>query len=324
MPQDVARYRAGDVVVNVNVPGEVTAGIVQQDSTAPRSLRSLNVPPGFVGTAVALAGTLLTVIVVFLLVGLVVRYVAETALIAMVDHKEKSGQRVSFTQGWRWGWSPAAWRLFLIDLLVAIVVMAAFLVLALVVALPLLAAARTGNVSAIVITAFSAGGLFFVLIFLGIVAGIVLSLLKPFFRRACVLEGLGVTAAIRQGTGIVRRHLKDAGLMWLIMLAIDLLWPLLLAPVALLLVAVALIVGGLTGTTFGAISALLTTGLTPWLIGVLAGVSIFLAVLVAPLVFLGGLREVYQSTSWTLTYNELSALEKAQPVTRPKEALSGA
>jgi hypothetical protein len=39
------------------------------------------------------------------------------------------------------------------------------------------------------------------------------------------------------------------------------------------------------------------------------GIPIFILVVAAPSVFLGGLAEVYKSSVWTLSYRELRALE---------------
>ncbi|MBC8507907.1 MAG: hypothetical protein H8D34_23820 [Chloroflexi bacterium] len=43
--------------------------------------------------------------------------------------------------------------------------------------------------------------------------------------------------------------------------------------------------------------------------GLVAGVPILLLCIVAPLAFLSGLKETYVSTSWTLAYREIRAIE---------------
>ena len=68
-------------------------------------------------------------IVVMLIVGIVVaiaRYVSETAVIRMVDEYEDSGNKMTVRQGFRIGWSRTAWRLFLINLIVNLPVIAWF------------------------------------------------------------------------------------------------------------------------------------------------------------------------------------------------------
>jgi hypothetical protein len=42
------------------------------------------------------------------------------------------------------------------------------------------------------------------------------------------------------------------------------------------------------------------------------GIAIFILVLAAPLVFLGGLAHVFKSSVWTLTYRDLRALEGSE------------
>jgi hypothetical protein len=50
----------------------------------------------------------------------------------------------------------------------------------------------------------------------------------------------------------------------------------------------------------------------PWIAGAAIGVPIFLAVIILPALFLSGLMEVFKSSTWTLTYRELTALETTQ------------
>ena len=52
-------------------------------------------------------------------------------------------------------------------------------------------------------------------------------------------------------------------------------------------------------------------GAAPWIIAAAVGIPTFLLVVVTPLAFLGGLREVFRSNVWTLTYRELLALEQS-------------
>src|SRR6185503_11680359 len=66
-------------------------------------------------------------VLVLLVVGIVVaiaRYVSETAVIRMVDEYEASGNKMSVRQGFRIGWSNTSWRLFLINLIVNLPVIA--------------------------------------------------------------------------------------------------------------------------------------------------------------------------------------------------------
>ena len=68
----------------------------------------------------------------------IVRYVAETAMIAGVDETESTGEVFTVRRGFRLGWSRQAWRLFLTDLTIGLVLMFGILVLLALAASPLL------------------------------------------------------------------------------------------------------------------------------------------------------------------------------------------
>src|SRR5688572_15886691 len=66
---------------------------------------------------------------VLILVGSIARYVSETALIRMVDEHENNGEQLTIRQGFRLGWSRAAWKMFLMDLLVGVSFVTIFILL---------------------------------------------------------------------------------------------------------------------------------------------------------------------------------------------------
>jgi len=272
----------------------------------------------------AWAAVLLGVILALYLVGKVARYVGETALIRMVDQTEHTGKRCSVWQGLRLGWSRSAWRLFLIDLLIGILpVLLGILLSGLILApLPLWV---NGSEAVIFAFALSTGGIFLLALVAVIVAVVVLSVVNHFARRACALEGLGVVASIRRGGAVVRQHLKDVGLVWLITLGVQWGWRLALVPVVLLLLGAGVLLGGLPALLAGGLASLAWAGDTPVFVAVAVGVFIFLLVLVGPLVFLDGLREVFLSSTWTLTYRELRPAEAAEQVSEqlPKLDVTG-
>ncbi|MEA3397697.1 MAG: hypothetical protein U9R05_09580, partial [Chloroflexota bacterium] len=172
--------------------------------------------------------------VLFWIVATIARYVADNALIQLVNEHEETGTRHTVGGGFRLGWSRPAWRLFLVDLVVwlpGVVILLLFLVLA---AMPLLLW-FTQDVALSVVGTFASLGIFLPGLFLSIIIGVVIGLLRPFFRRACVLEGLGVFDSIRRGFEVVRLHLGDVVIMWLIMVGVGLAWMVVLIPVMLLL-----------------------------------------------------------------------------------------
>jgi hypothetical protein len=272
-----------------------------------------------VDTVIAIIVGMLIFFFVLFIIGRVARYVADAAMLKMVDHYEETGERLSFRQGLRLGWSRTAWRLFLINLTIdlpALIVLGLFFVLAFV---PLFLWG-TGVTSVGVVGTVVAIGLFFIWILVVIIISVVLDLLKQFFRRACAIEGMGVIDSIQRGYRVVKENLKDVGLMWLIMVGISIAWPIVMIPVVLMAGFAAVIIGGGTFLIFAGLGSLLSSGATPWVVAGVLAFPVFLLVLMVPLGFVGGLRETFVSSTWTLSYRELTALESLDP-DRPAEAL---
>jgi hypothetical protein len=276
-----------------------------------RGLRIERIPPEVVSTLLAIGVGLACLVVLLIVVVAIARYVAETALIRMVDDHEETGQKRRMRQGFRMGWSRSAFRLFLIDLLIGLPLAATFILLFLLAVAPLLLWATESTAAGALGTAITIVlGLLVVL--LAIVVAMILSVLMPFFRRVCVLEGLGVTEAIRQGYAVVRRNLKDVVVMWLITVGLRIGWVIVMIPVVLLVLVVSGAVGGLLALLAGGLTGLAFEGPRPWIVAAVVGIPVFILVMAAPLSFLGGLFEVFLSSTWTLTYRELRA--KAAPM----------
>lgn len=256
---------------------------------------------------VALACFILLLVVVFS----ILRYVSETALIRMVDGHEATGERLSFRQGWRLGWSRAAWRMFLIDLLVGLIIVPAIVLLLAIAFSPLLLL-TTQNDTFRILGVVLAIGLGLLVIFLAIVVGTVVSVVAEFWRRAVALENLGVFDAIRRGFTLVRRRLGDVVIMALILFGLGLAFSLLLIPVVFLLLFAAGLLGGIPGVAAGLITSLFVEASRnplPVIIGFAVGLPIFILVMSIPLAIIGGIAETYRSTVWTLAFRETSALD---------------
>jgi hypothetical protein len=270
------------------------------------------IPAEIVGTLIALGIGLACLVLVLVVISLVLRYVAETALIRLVDDHEATGERRRVGEGFRLGWSRTAWRLFLIDLLIGVPVVVVFVILFLVALAPLLLWTTRSNTAGAVGT-LATIGLVALFIWLAIVAAVVLTLLVRFFRRACALEGLGVVESIRRGFGVVRDHFRDVAIMWLIMVGVSLGAGVLFFLAAILLVVLGLLAGGVPALVVGVLASLVSEGALPWILAAVVGVPVFFLVLILPLLFLGGLLEIFKSSVWTLTYRQLLALERAAP-----------
>jgi hypothetical protein len=249
-----------------------------------------------------------------IVVATIVQYVARTAAIRMVDRNEATGERVTFRQGWRLGWSRAAFRMWLVDLLFGLGFFIAFILLGLIALAPLLLWATQNEAAGLIGTFSTVGlGMLVILLFIGLVAA--LSLLSQFFHRALALEEMGVMDAIRRGWNIVRRRPGDVILMGLILFGFSLLLSIILIPIVFLLVMVGLVAGGLPALLVGALTNLFVHGSVPQMTALAVGIPIFIVVIAVPMLLIGGLVEAFTSSTWTLTYREMLALETVQPDT---------
>src|SRR6185503_980298 len=97
-----------------------------------------------------------------------------------------------------------------------------------------------------------------------------------FFRRAVVLENLGVIDGIRRGLQRVRQRLGDVVVMGLILFGIGLAWAIVMIPILILLGLAAVVLGGLPALLVGAIVGLFAKDPTPWIVAAVVGVPIFL------------------------------------------------
>lgn len=265
----------------------------------------LDLPPQTRSTILKVLIALVVIAISLLFVSRVVYYVSDTALIRMVDEYDETGTRRNIWRGLGLGFSRPAWRFFLMDLLIDLPVGFIFLVLITLVSLPSflwLTGSPIFSTFGTLLT-FSLGLL---VVLLAIFTSILLRLLKHFFHRACALEDLGVIASLRRGYAVVRQHVKDVGLMWLVVAAIYIVWPMMILPLVMLLIGFGLATGGSIALLAGGLAMLVSgSPILPWIIAALTGLITFILTLVVPLVFLDGLRAVYVSSAWTLTYREL-------------------
>lgn len=267
------------------------------------------VPPLVWGTIINIAIVALCVLCVLVILSIIARYVSETALIKAVNLYEETGDKVNVWQGFRLGWSRTAFNLFLIRLVTGLPAFLIFMVLFVIGLAPLLLW-FTKSTALGVIGSITAVGLFFLVIILAIIVGVVLTFLNRFFMRACAIEGLGIADSFRRGFELVKAYIKDVGIMWLIMVGIRIAIWTFMVPLVFILIGVGAIFGGLPALSAGGIASLLFSGeAAPYIAGILVGFPIFCLTLLIPLGFLGGLKEVFISTTWTLTYRELLAFE---------------
>jgi hypothetical protein len=259
-------------------------------------------------------------ILILAVAGLVLRYVSETAMIAMVNDREETGEQLRVRDGFRLGWSRTSWQLFLIDLIIFVPVALVFMILFGLVFAPLILLAL-GITELSIFSGVLTAGLFFLFIFLAIITDQLIRLLKHFARRECVVKNQSPVDAIRNGFNLVKSNIKDVGIIWLVLVGVSIGWPIVMALVAILIIAADIVLSGLLGLLAG-LTANLVGAAEPVLVGFLVGIPLFLLILILPLVVMDGLREVFASSTWTLTYRELRALSgmKAEAVPETDES----
>ncbi len=270
---------------------------------------------------IAVAFTLIMIVLgIIVAIG---RYVSETAVIRMVDEYESTDTKMTVRQGFRIGWSRASWRLFLINLIISLPAILMMLVL-LFAGIGIFFAVENGNLEFTAFSVIAMIGVVFLLIFVVVVLTIILHLLRHFFWRVCVLEGLSVRESLNRGWGLVRENWKNVGLMWLVMIGLGIVW----AVVSVILVIVTIPVVAVTfiiAVLIAAVPVLLLVGffslflsnVLAWVLGILFVLPLFFTIAFSPWVLLGSWQAVFTSTVWTLTYREIKALPAVVAMEEP-------
>jgi hypothetical protein len=161
--------------------------------------------------------------------------------------------------------------------------------------------------------------LFVPALLLAILVGAVVSVLMRFFRRACIIEGLGVGASIRRGLAVARQSWGSVATTWLIMLGVGIGWFIarivlfvVLLPVFVLTIVLGAIAGGVPTAVALGIASLATQGPPHWVpylatagVGLAIGLPVFVLIAGAPWFLVNGLMEVFRSSVWTQVYRQL-------------------
>ncbi|MDY7040322.1 MAG: hypothetical protein SVX38_05625 [Chloroflexota bacterium] len=244
--------------------------------------------------------------IVLLVITLVVlQALARTALIGMVDEIEETEQ-TSVRSGFRILWSRQGLNLILLEMVVSIVwiiVAPAMVIASLLPGLLII----TGNVVLVVAGVLAAIILLLITIAILTMAGAAFSIIMEIVRRECVLGGKGMVESIRDGIVIVRYHLADVGLMWVLMTGISIAWNILMIPVTIAAMILGLFIGSPPALVAYAFSRL-------WIPTAAIGLSLFVGMIVLLISCVQGLYLVFQSSVWTLTYREFQAQEMSSAV----------
>jgi len=145
---------------------------------------------------------------------------------------------------------------------------------------------------------------------------VMVSLLRNFIVRACVLEQVDVRTALRNGFSVVRGNWKEVGLFWLILIGLGIAWSIasvilliLLIPFFVVSFTLAALVASVPGLVVGGFSSIFLTGYWPVVVGIVFGMPLFIPLAASPILFFEGLAQLFRSVSWTLVYRELNTIK---------------
>jgi hypothetical protein len=261
-------------------------------------------------------------VLVMVLLGIamaIARYVSETSVIRMVDDYETTGNKMTVREGFRIGWSNTAWRLFVINLIVHLPLIALMLVF-LVAGAIILFSVGNGSANFAAFSIVSAIAVGFITVFVVVILSILLRLLRNFFWRIAVLEDAGVRESLQRGFALVLENWKNVGLMWLVMIGLGIVWAvasviliIVSIPIVLVTVAIAVLVAALPYLLLVGVFSTFLAGFLPWIAAGLFIAPLFFTLAFSPWVLLGSWQSVYTSTVWTLTYREIKALPAIAP-----------
>lgn len=267
---------------------------------------------------------LLFILVVGVITSLL-RYVSETSVIRMVDEYEQTGIKAGFKQGWKLGWNRRAFRMWVIDLVIALPAILFIAVLLGLGVLVFLSVTNGSNVLAVGGT-IAAIGCSFLFIFAFVILMVFLGLLRQFFVRMAALEGSSIGESFRGGWAMFKSNWKNATLMWLVMLGIGIGFGIvgmilffLLIPVYLVLLLPAALVAAVPAAIALGITSIFASGPLAWIVAILVALPFFFLITLAPLTLISAWYQIFSSSVWTLTYREIKALEVVKPEEIPAE-----
>jgi hypothetical protein len=283
-------------------------------------------PEKYISTFIWIGVALLLFILIVSVLFTIVRYVSETAVIRMVDGYEQTGTKVSFKEGWKMGWSRAAFRIWLIDLITSLpfVLFIGFLIG---LGFAIFASVNSANHAAAVTGVVAAIGCTVLFVIALILFGILLGLLRQFFIRKAALEDTGIGESFRQGWQMFKLNWKSAVLMYLIMFGIgigfsiaSILALIILIPAFIVMVIPGAIVAAIPGLIAYGIASLFASAPWTWIIAVIVAIPFFFTVVFAPLTLISGWYMIFDANVWTLSYREMKALESVAPAAGPEIA----
>ena len=256
-----------------------------------------SLPPNVGQYIAVIVIALICVIVIWIVLGIIARFLSRGAVIGLVQELEANNTTPTVRRGFSIGTSRF-WQLFGISLIInlpltifsfAVILLAALPFLAIIIPV-ILGTARGGQ------NGLLAGG---IITSIGILCCAILCLvaielvIRPFFEfivRVCVIEKRGVIDSIRDGYRMVRANLGKVVILYLLLIGTGIGFGLLMLPVSLLLIAIPLGVGVVAFVASQSMVA-----------AIMAGVVVAIP-FVLVLIFIEGLYQVFDSTVWTEGY----------------------
>ncbi len=258
------------------------------------------------------------------IIGALIRFPAEAAVIRMVDGYEATGEKVRFGAGWKLGWNHRAFRMWWVNFLTQTLPGLVLFLIIVGLGVGTFYAFYSGSRTLGATAALFAAIMIFLLALIFGVGLVFLRLLRQFYWRKLALEDTGTRASFREGWQMFKRNWKSALLFWLIMVGIKIgvgialtIAAILFIPLYILLLIPAVIVGAIPALIAFGIASIFTVAPWSWLIGLVFGLPFFALILGSPLIFVHGLYLVYDSGAWTLAYREMRALESVSPSNLP-------
>ena len=224
----------------------------------------------------------------------VLRYVLQAGVYRVLYRLETEGVAPTVGAGFREGWHRRTWRLFLQNLLIGIVAAIGSMILLALAASPLLLLlvhSDGAHVAGVIATI----GLMIPVLLVIIVLATAISVLAQFWWRAAIIDDMATLSAISYAWNIVKINFRDVAIMWLLMLAVGVLFGFLTIVFVMILMAITAAVAGLPGY-------LLYQATQSVSIALLWGLPVALVFFLLPLLFVSGLYLIFSTTVWNDVY----------------------
>ncbi len=267
-----------------------------QSFSGDNKLPNFNVPPfvrDMAENPIPYVMALVVVILGWWLFSTIVGWIAQGALIGMVDEIDRTGA-TSLGQGWRVG-SERFLSLFAIAILLALpglILLIPFIIWLVVffAQIGVMANKNSNEIfNSLAPMLFSTLACLLPLLCLAILLGFAISLLKTISMRSCVLESLGAIDSLKRGWQVIRQNLGYVALTWFLLFVIRSFFG--------FIIAIPTIIMGLP-----VVLAVMNNGLSMVSIGLIA---IFVVVMTIISGGLGGILTSFNSTLWTKFYKEV-------------------